>query len=560
MSDPILSQPPRKTNLPPALGKVVAFWQKLSRPMRILIVSTFLGVAVLASWLGYRATNETYAVLFTELTSEDAAAVAAKLKEQKVPFRVIEGGRIEVPEARVHELRLDMAGAGLPRGGGVGFESFDKMKLGATEFEQKVLFRRALEGELSRTIGSIAAVENARVHLVLPERSVFAARREQGSASVVVKLRPGRELGAQEVGAVVHLVSSAVPGLSPDRVALATTEGALLRRPKPVTTEEADAGNAGLEEDQVHEVRTLERNLEERARTMLERVVGPGHVDVKVSAEMDFSRLERTEDRFKPQAPILRSEELTVERTAGTPLDPVAGVPGAESNLPTGDAPEGEPAAPDAQGVLRHQHTRNFEVDRITEKRISKSGTVKRLTVAVVVDGVPMTTPEGSVELVPREPEELDRLALLVKSAVGASDARGDSVAVDSMNFAGSELPLVDDAAPASPTAPVTQLDKVKKYAPYGVAAVLGLALVTTALIVRRRRKKAKAILEAEIAEAAEKAKEPEQLEAEPEVPQLSPREEALRRAEEDPATAALVLRAWLGGGSEEEEEEEQAA
>lgn len=558
MSDPVLTQPPKKSSLPAPLAKVVGAWQRLSRPVKVLLVSTLLVVLSLAGWLGFRAANEPYAVLFTDLTSEDAAAVVAKLKEQKIPHRVVEGGRIEVPEARVHELRLEMAGAGLPRGGGVGFESFDKMKLGATEFEQKVMFRRALEGELSRTIGSVAAIESARVHLVLPERSVFASRREQGSASVVVKLRAGREIGKEEIAAIVHLVSSAVPGLSPDRVALATTEGALLRRPKPVAPDDAQAQTAGLAEDQLNEVHALEGNLEQRARAILEKVVGEGHVDVKVSAEMDFAQVERTEDRFKPQQPIMRSEELTVERT-GTIDGEVAGVPGAESNLPTGDAPEGDGTTGGA-GVVRHQHTRNFEVDRITEKRVSKSGTIKRLTVAVIVDGVAQTTPDGMLEIVPREPEELDRLALLVKSAVGASDARADSVTVDSMSFAANDATAVAEAEAAAPAAaPATTVDKIKRWAPYGVAGVLALALLVTALVVRRRRKKAKAILEAEIAEAAEK-KQIEELPAAAEVPLLSPREEALRRAEEDPATAALVLRAWLNGGSEEEVEEEAEA
>ncbi len=539
----------KKTNVPPPLARAASFVRGLSRPVKILAGSTLVVAVVIAAWLTFRGNNEPYAVLFTELTQEDAGAVVAKLKELKVEHRVVDGGRIEVPEKRVHELRLEIAGAGLPKGGGIGFESFDKMRLGATEFEQKVLYRRALEGELVRTIGSVSAVESARVHLVLPERSVFATRREPGSASVVVKLRPGRDLGAQEIAAIVHLVSSAVPNLSADRVALATTDGALLRRPK-VTTDEDRAG--GLADDQLAEVRAMENSLEERARTMLERVVGAGHVDVKVSAEMDFSRVEHTEDRFHPQRPILRSEELSVERVGQPDTDTMAGVPGAESNLPTGAAPEENAEAAPGAGVVRHQHTRNFEVDRVTEKRISKSGVIKRLTVAVVVDGVPVTDENGVVTSIPREEEELGRLSALVKSAVGADEQRSDVVTVESMAFVAAVDPLQAPPETAPVVAPPDQLAKIKRYAPYGVAGVLALALLTTVWVVRRRGKKGRALEATELLPAAAGAPELAPIE---DVPLLDPREEAIRRATEDPATAALVVRHWLGSGGEEQAE-----
>ena len=180
-----------------------------------------------------KSANPPYAILFSGLEQEDASAVIAKLKEMKVPYRATgNGGTIEVPEAQATELRLDMAGSGLPRGGAVGFESFDKMRLGATEFEQRILYRRALEGELSRTIGSITAVQSARVHLVLPEKSVFVSRNEPASASVIVKLRGGRSLGGGEINSIVHLVSSSVAGLAPDHVAVVSTEGVVLHKPR----------------------------------------------------------------------------------------------------------------------------------------------------------------------------------------------------------------------------------------------------------------------------------------------------------------------------------------
>ena len=543
--------PPKRSSLPAPLEKALAFIKQTSKPVKMVLAITVVAAIGIAVWLGVRASSQPYAVLFTDLSAEDASAVVTKLKELKVEHRVIEGGRIEVPEARVHELRLEIAGAGLPKGGGVGFESFDKMRLGATEFEQKVLYRRALEGELVRTIGSVAAIESARVHLVMPERSVFATRREPGSASVVVKLRPGRELGSQEIASIVHLVSSAVPNLSSDHVTLATTEGALLRRPKSASD---DGDTTGLGDDQLAEVRALEAGLEDRARTMLERVVGTGHVDVKVSADIDFSRVETTQDRFQPQKPILRSEELSVERTGAVDDATLAGVPGAESNLPNGAAPEEENAeAPaNAPGVVRHQHTRNFEVDRITEKRVSKSGVLKRLTVAVVVDGVPLTDENGVTSMVPRDEEEVARLGALVRSAVGATDARNDVVTVDSIPFIAnpSELVPSGDGTANAPVAPPTRLEQVKRYAPYGVAGLLAVTLLAAFAISRRRRNKQKALEAEELPPAAEKVPE---LEAEEEVLLLNPRDEAMRVAAEDPATAALVVRHWLGSGAAEE-------
>lgn len=538
----------RNPNADSPFGFVSNAWHGLSRPLRILFVTTVLCLGAGAAFIGVRKVSEPYATLFGALPEADAAAVVAKLKELKVPHRVVDGGRIEVPEERVHEIRLEMAGAGLPRGGAVGFENFDKMKLGATEFEQKVMFRRALEGELARTIGSVQAVEAARVHLVMPERSMFANRREPASASVVVKLRQGREIGNPEIGAIVHLVASAVPGLSQDRVTLATTEGALLKRPKSAT--EGGGAETGLADDQLAEVRALEASLEERARTMLERVVGAGHVDVRVAADIDFSRVELTEDRFKPGDPILRSEELMVERTGATE-GTVAGVPGAESNLPTGDAPEEGDAPAGAAGVLRRQHTRNFEVDRVTERRVRQAGIVKRLTVAVVVDGVSTTDESGAVTFQARDEAELEKLEALVRSAVGADDNRQDVVTLQSMSFVSAP---VADAGLIAPVA-ATPLEKAKPYLPFVAAGGIFLALVTATMLTRRRS----TVTAVELLPSGELKRENELLSEDAPL-LLNARDEALRRASEDPATAALVVRHWLGMGSAAEDGSSRAA
>ncbi len=526
------------------LGRAVDAVRGLGKPARILILTTIVAAMGIGGFFVWRAASEPYAVLFSQLTPDDAASVVAKLKEMKTPYRIVDGGRIEVPEAKVHELRLDIAGAGLPRGGGVGFESFDKMRLGATEFEQRVMYRRAMEGELTRTIGTVAVVESARVHLVMPEKSVFIERREPASASVIVKLRPGRELGASEINAIVHLIASAVPELSPDHITLATTEGVLLKKPRK---DDGEGSDGSSNEESQAETRSLETKLEERTRSMLEKVVGPGHADVRVSADLDFARVEHTEDHFEPKKTALRSEELSYEKTAGSTDDTVAGVPGAESNLPTGDAPEGDASAAGPQNVLRHEHTRNFEVDRVSEKRTSKAGTVKRLTVAVILDGVPVSDESGTIRLVQRSPLEIDRLTEVVKTAVGADARRDDVVTVDSIPFALSEADLNAKSDVVAPPAVPEKFDYKKNWKL--LAGLGGFLFVVVAMgLIRRRRRRLKALRAAPALSLATVNAVPETVE----VPLLNAREEALRVAAEDPATAALVIRHWLGTAGEE--------
>lgn len=520
--------------LRPLIERGVAWAKALSRPARIFLATTTVALALLVAYLSVRSSSDgPYAALFTNLDRDDAATVVAKLKEMKVPYHLEGDGTIvEVPEQRARELRLELAGAGLPRGGAVGFESFDKVRLGATEFEQRILYRRALEGELARTIGTVAAIQSARVHLVLPEKSVFVSKNEPSSASVVLKLRGGRALGAGEVAGIVHLVATSVAGLSPERVAVVTTDGTILHKPRrPGEDAEAD--------DRASQARSLEAALEERARAMVEKVTGAGHVDVRVTADIDTSRVERVEDHYDPSKAALRSEERSVERT-GDEI-PVAGVPGAESNLPTGAAPAAVDAGAIAQGATnaRESHTRNFEVDRVTEKRVTYGGVLRRLTVAVVIDGAP-AVPGGA----PRSKEEIDQIASLVRSAVGFDERRGDAVTVEAVPFLAVAEPT--EAAPAPP-----KLD-LKKIAPIAAGAALALVAVVL-LVVRARRRRKKAVTLALVAEKEKASVEDvavEVLVAERKASTASP-DDLRRKVREiaalDPATAAVIVRGWLG-------------
>ena len=559
-----MSNPPAKSMFPPqveaVLARVKGWFGSLSRPARVLLFSTTTLAALFITYLGYKQTHEPYGVLFTQLDQDDTSAMVAKLKELKIAYRLgTDGTTIEVPETRVAETRLELAGAGLPRGGGVGFESFDKMRLGATEFEQHVLYRRALEGELARTIGTLGSVQSVRIHLVMPEKSVFISRAEPASASIVLRLRQGRTLGGSEVAGIVHLTAASVPGLTPDRVAVVTTDGEMLKKPRAAAA--ADGSSMEMGEEQGMAQRAVEVQLEDRAKAMLEKVVGVGHVDVRVTADLDPARVERVEDHYDPTKSTLRSEEVSVDRSGGVLDDSVAGVPGAESNLPTGGALGAAAAAlaaaagttkgdagapklaaavagkPSGEQAIRESHTRNFEMDHISERRTVGPGALKRITVAVVLDGVSRFE-NGKPVILPRERAELEKLSLLVRSAVGASDARGDMVTVDSVPF--DETKVAVDVAPVP--APVL-IKTWRDYLPVGVGAAILLVLVIGSTVVGRSRSSKRR--QAAAAAFLPPVVVPQQLGLPK--PNLDVRAAAIERAAADPATAALVLRAWLG-------------
>ena len=556
MSEPTPNESVEQPLLPPQVAawvdRIVSVWRRLPIPFKLFIGAAVVTGILIASYYSLEPMFRDDAVLYSKLESEDAGAIVEKLKTQNVPYELTgDGTTIRVPKDRVHELRLALASEGLPRGGQIGFESFENMRLGATEFEQHVTYRRAMEGELARTITTIGAVRSARVHLVMPRKSVFAQKREPASASVVVKLAGGT-LRQEEVQGVINMVASAVPGLEPDSITLVTTEGTMLHRPRPGGDED---GLTTADADQIAQTRALEAMLEERTRTMLERVLGPGHVDVRVSADLDTAKVERKSDLYTPDKTAMRSEQAMEERVgggAGNP-DTVAGVPGAEANLPGGEAIVGEAGEQNGAGVIRKSHTRNFEVDRVQERRVSVTQDVKRLAVAVVIDG----KKEGE-QVVPRTDEELAKLEELVKSAVGFDKERGDQLTVASVPFFIEQLPeepVEPDLLPIpEPYKPI--VDKWLPLAKVVGGVLLGLIVF---LYIRRKVKKAvkvreKRMKELKAAEAAKallsQAEAPEE-QVEEETEKVDFRVEALGRAQSDPATAALVLRHWLQAAQE---------
>lgn len=533
------------------LKQLGAFWNGLSNAKRIALVFAVSVVAIAVALVTVLGSRVTYGYLYTKLDSKDAASIAQKLDELKIPYTLEAGGTaIRVPEEQVHSLRLDLARDGLPSGGVVGNELFDKARLGATEFEIEVNQRRALEGELVRSIMTVADVEAARVHLVIPKRRLFAAKTEGAQASVVLTLRNNAEFGRREVAAIVHLVAMAVPNLSPDRVTVVDSKGTTLHRP-----ESGDGSGIAGAEARLAEMREQELRLAERTQTLLEKVAGPGAVEVRVKLDFDSASREQTTEQYDPKSTALRSENKVEERTA-TEGATVAGVPGAQANLPDVE-PSVQPTEADLGGKFaRRSHTRNWEIDRVVEKLSRPSGDLTRVSVGVLVDGR-YELREGEQVYVPRSAEELEVLRNVVRGAVGFDAKRGDTIELQSIRFF---------RDPVEAPAPVAPEPKWLGYVVPAAAALGGLLMLAGAVLVWRSKRRKKIAAAEERAIQAELAAEENRRLQEAEArllassmgaapgediassPKLAGRrrEEAIQIATTDPATAAIVLREWL--------------
>ena len=401
-----------------------------------LTVGVICGTGLLTVWVE----RPQYRVLFSNLSGSDGAAVVDYLKSEKIPYRVGEGGTtIEVDAARVYETRLALAGRGIPQGGGVGFEIFDKQTLGMTDFVQRLNYQRALQGELARTIGELEAVEGARVHLALPERSLFVAEERRPSASVVVKLRPGRVLANEQIAGIVHLVAASVEGLKPAEVTVVDINGQVL-------THEADEAGNGRTAGQgvLAFERELEQSYVERIESMLARVLGPGHALARVTATLDLAQVEKTEESFDPDRVAVRNEKRSRENNVqGSTAAAVPSVNGTLTNEPATPPAANGAEAPHSE---REDSSLNYEISKVTSRRIEQSGGIRKLSVAVLIDGTFQGEGEART-FVPRPSEEIDRYRELIKRAVGFNDDRGDQIEVASAPF---QAPAAQEA-PESP-------------------------------------------------------------------------------------------------------------
>lgn len=411
--EPFLSLPPAKRWL---VGGIVG-----------LSVAAFAVLIIVANRTDYRP-------LFANLTSEDAGEIAKKLKEQKIQYRIASDGKaILVPSDKVYELRLSLASEGLPQGGGVGFEIFDRKNFGMTEFVQKLNYQRALQGELSRTIAQLAGVEQARVHLVIPEKSLFKDAEKPTTASVVLKMKGSKGLRENDVQGIVHLVASSVEGLDPEHVTILDGKGKVLSRSGP--SDAAGKMSASMQETQ----RAFEKSTEERLQSLLDKVVGSGKSVARVSATFNFKQVERFEERYDPEAAAVRSEQRSEEKGPGGQL---AGVPGVQTNLGRN---QGAQQQATAGGSSKSDETLNYEVSRSTARTIEPVGSLVKVSVAILVDGKYEPVAAGKdakdtkPKYSPRTPDELTKIEALVKGSVGFNAERGDQVTVANIPFQDTE-------------------------------------------------------------------------------------------------------------------------
>jgi flagellar M-ring protein FliF len=500
-----------------------------------------------------------YRVLFANLPDKEGGAVVAQLSTMQVPYKFAEGGTaILVPADKVNEVRLKLASAGLPKSSVIGFELMDNAKFGQTQTQERVNLQRALEGELTRTISSIDAVESARVHLALPNQNGFFREQQKPSASVVLMLRGGRTLDRSQLAGIVHLVASSVPELQTKDVSVLDQTGALL-------TENSDRANSqGLDATQLQYRSQMEAGYTKRIQELLEPVVGRDNLRASVTADIDFSQSEATSEQFKPNgnpadATVRSQQSSDAGGSAGTVP---SGVPGASSNQPPvpATAPINGASAPlqaaqgGTVGANGHRETvTNYEVDRTVRVTRNATGLVRHLNAAVVVNQKVNTDAKGKTTSTPLSQDEMDKLTALVQEAIGFDQTRGDSVKVIN-------APFKAEAALKAEELPLWKqqwlLDLLRAG---GVPA--GLTLVALAVLFGLVRPAVMAAIAPAVVEPRDDGLNavvddnhelpmdslPELLEA----PQMAKKLESARQlAKDNPTVVANIVRDWVNGES----------
>ncbi len=390
-----------------------------------------------------------YAVLFSNLSDKDGGSITAALSQQQVPYKFSAGGStILVPVEVVHDVRLKLASQGLPKGGLVGFELMENEKLGISQFAQQINYQRALEGELARSIQTLAAVDAARVHLAIPKQSGFLREEQKATASVLLNLRPGRVMDPAQVAGIVHLVASSVPELNPLNVTVIDQNGSML-------SQRADPSkNAGLDPTQLKYVQEVERSYIKRIEDILTPVVGITNIRAQVAAQVDFNQTEQTSENFQPSndptRPYVRSQQ-TSESASGQAN--AVGVPGALSNQPPAPAtaPLTTPAVSGASSStgsplnVRKDSTANYELDKTVQHVRKAVGAVRRLSVAVVVNQKTQSLPDGKTKNVPLSDPEMKQINDLVKEVMGFDADRGASLSVINVSFTAPEKEVLPE-------------------------------------------------------------------------------------------------------------------
>ena len=396
-------------------GRLKPWWGALDAGTRVQIVAITLAFAVALIVTISFIFKPSFETLYVGLDASEAGQVVEKLKEDKIPYKLDNGGTtISIPRKDIYDVRLRMASEGIPRSGTMGYEIFDKTNLGMTDFLQKVNFRRALEGELSKSICSIGEVKSARVHLVIPEPRLFMEDKKEATASVILHLNGARSLSTRQVEGIAYLVSSSVEGLRPENVTILDASGRML------SNKSYGGGVGALTSSQIELQRNVESYLEGKARSMLDPVIGPGKSAVTVSAQLNFEQVEKTMENYDPDNLAIRSEERSSESAS-------------ESN--TREDGKGKTVSNSSENTVT-----NYEVNKTVQHVISQMGNIGKLSIAVVVDGTYKTVAGGNAkeptfQYAPRSQDELDKITSMIKGAVGFDAERSDVFEIANVAF-----------------------------------------------------------------------------------------------------------------------------
>ena len=484
------------------MNQLKQIYDRLSWTQRIWIVVAAVAVIGGLSWVNHWNDERDFKPLFSGLADEDAGALVTKLHEGGVEYRLTNGGStILVPSDKVAEARLQMASAGLPKSGRIGFELFDKTNFGASEFTEQVNYHRAIEGELERSVMSIREVETARVHLTLAKDSLYTEARQPAKASVLVKLRQAAALSPQNIAAICQLTASAVPGLAADQVSLVDTAGNLLNRPRPASTDGTDGSEASLDYR-----KSIEQSIQNKVASTLEPLLGPDHFRIGVSADVDLSSGEQSEEVFDPSKSVMTTSQRSED---GPAVATASGVPGIASNLPH---PASKPTT-GASNYARHTESISYQTSRVVKHTRLPQGAVKKLSLSILVDH--SLRWEGAKRIVePPSAEKLKVIHDLVAAAVGLDPVRGDQLVVDAFPF---ESTLTAEPSIALPVAPVAAnpmppwLQKLMAQKNFAIIAGVGagamLVLVVGFLMVLSKMRNRRRIAAQAAADAIEAAK-----------------------------------------------------
>ncbi|WP_292994683.1 flagellar basal-body MS-ring/collar protein FliF [Nitrosomonas sp.] len=437
---------------PPTTIRLAQFNQLSNQKKLGLILAAAAVIALLIGAMMWSQTPE-YRVLYNNVSDQDGAAIITVLQQMNVPYKFSEsgGGAILIPEKQVHEIRLRLAGQGLPKGGLPGFELMENQKFGSSQFLEQVNYQRALEGELARSVQSLSAVQSARVHLAIAKPSVFSREKQQPSVSVLLNLHPGRVLSVEQVSAIVHLMSSSVPNLPVKNVTVVDQNGNLL------SIQNDGKQDSRFDAKQLEYIQELEENYIRRIEAILTPITGAANVRAQVTADMDFSRIERAEEIYRPnntesEAAAIRSQKTLEATSTGSKID--GGIPGALTNRPPepaaapieagGENKEADDKTPSVPTDQKKESTINYEVDKTVQHTQQSTGNIKRLSAAVVVNYRKKVDENGEVTYEPLTAEEIKEINSLVREAMGYSEKRGDSLTVTNGLFTADTATVLD--------------------------------------------------------------------------------------------------------------------